>query len=540
MLGLGASKENSYLNQWIRTNMAALFAKKGQQLGAYFTQDAVYLVQTQGLTKPKFTVININKEQVNLNYLFIDEAKTIALLQEEFNKNGIKSADISIAINARDLVMRYFELPFMPSNEIEPAIMFESKRYLPFKAEEVYFDYQYFQNKKDKKLPVIFIGIKKEIIDQYLSVFKGLGCKINSIEPAHFSLLKLLDLEKTSTPTAIIDASSSGANISVVFDGFIYFSRDLNMPVIDQKTKDEAVSSANLLIKFINEIRVSLDYYRRQPSSMPVKNVIYLCESELKDWSDTLSKELDINIKAIKVGELKQLLQNNSMGFAKALAISISGGKSISSINLAAKKTFVVSRPTTSRKISVSAEALPNLVLNLFNNALIRNSFLVAILIVGLVYGYTFQRQLPYMNELKELDAKIPLIKIDMPYSSNDDLIKIKKKNIDKVNNFKSNLDSRKFVTPYVNNLVKIVPKGVWITDLNISKTGNNVFTFTISGKVYSKDEAKELQAINNFLNFIKQDPEFSKAFKSIETGSINSNEQIGEARVTGFNITCK
>jgi len=518
--------------------MSALFRKtKELQTGIYFSHNSINLVQSQGNKVVKTICSPLNKEQINPMYLFIDETKTAVAIQEVLDKNKIESGKISIALSARDLIMRYFELPIMPTNELNSAIMFESKRYLPFKLEDVYFDFQYALDKKEKKIKILFVGIKKEIIDQYYAVFKKLNFTINFIEPAHFGLLKIIRLEKVASPYAVIDIGLKSANITVISDNFIHFSRDLNMPAMDNIPQDELVQSANLLVKFINEVRISLDYYRRQPSSSSIKKIALLYESGFDSWPESLSKELGIATDGIMVSTIKTYPQAKDLDIARALSVSLVNIKSTSSINLGKRRGFVTSKK--SKKESLTSGLIAKLQYGILAQENVRNAIIFSIIFIVVVYGYAFQKRLPFLNKLNGLNKEIKYLQINWPYTTNEDLEKIQDKYQSKFKVIEKTMSRRYSITPWVNSIPKLLSNGLWVSKIDIGRSKGSV-TLNISGKVYLKNESKEIQAIDEFVTNLKKSADFNNVFQEIEMGRLNSTEKIKDIRVTSFEVKCK
>ncbi len=518
--------------------MSALFKKtKIFQSGIYFSHNAINVVQTQGNKVANVICSPLNKEQINPMYLFIDETKTAAAIQDVLDKNKIEPGKIAIALSARDLIMRYFELPIMPTSELNSAIMFESKRYLPFKLEDVYFDFQYALDKKEKKIKILFVGIKKEIIDQYYAVFKKINFVINFIEPAHFALLKLIKLDKIPSPHAVIDVGLKSANITVMADNFIHFSRDLNMPAMDNIPQDELVQSANLLVKFINEVRISLDYYRRQPSSSSIKKIVLLYEPGFEGWPESLSKELGIATDGVAVNSIKGYPQVKDLDIAKALSVSLVNIKSISAINLGKRRGFITSKK--SKKESLTTGLIAKLQYGLLAQENVRNTLIFSLIFVAVVYGYAFQKRLPFLNKLSSLKKQIKYLEIGWPYTSNEDLERIQDKYQNKFNSIEKTLKRRETITQWLNSIPKLIPNGLWVSSIDIKRSQDKM-NLKVTGKVYLKNESKEIQAIDEFVTNLNKSADFNKFFNEIEMGRLNSTEKINDVRVTSFEVNCK
>ncbi|HNW39520.1 MAG TPA: pilus assembly protein PilM, partial [Candidatus Omnitrophota bacterium] len=249
-------------------------------LGIYFGIKDINLVETNG-TK---IINNIRLPHPKLEISELEEkiptdVKIMALLKDAFRSYRINANEATFCISGQDLVIRTFEIPLLPLSELRSGVNFEAKKYIPFKLEDLDYDFQAFFNKKNKTSLVLFVGIKKEILSNYISFAKQLNLKINALEYSAFSVLRFLKLAGISDNGVVASLcfdlnNEDEANFTVFENGFSLFSRDFDFAVepagFEETAESDLVKKQD---KLKNEIRVSFDYYNRKFPDREVKSV---------------------------------------------------------------------------------------------------------------------------------------------------------------------------------------------------------------------------------------------------------------------------
>ena len=152
-------------------------------LGVYFGPQLITIIETKG--SKLINHIQVSQSTVSTGELLEEKVpasvKLITLLKDELMKNNIEANEAIVSISGKDLIVRTFEMPILPRQELDTAVNFEVKKYIPFKIEDLISDFQYKLDKTIQKTRVLFVGIKKEALDNYLNILSQLGIKIKSI-----------------------------------------------------------------------------------------------------------------------------------------------------------------------------------------------------------------------------------------------------------------------------------------------------------------------------------------------------------------------
>lgn len=500
-------------------------------LGIYFGPKLINIVEAKD--KKLLNILQISQAAVSVGEL---EEKTpaeakiieiVALFKDELRRGKIEAKEATFCLSGKDLIIRTFEIPMLPREELNSAISFEAKKYLPFKIEDLVFGFQLKPDKTSRTNLVLFVGIKKDILDRYLSIAGQLGLKINAIEYSAFSILRCLNLGKLSVKGVVgvlaVDLQAGDeASFTVLEDGFPLFSRDIGL------------EGSPGLEKLNTEIRVSLDYYRRK---FPAKNIreIYLAahQDHVSDLQAFI-KDAGFSSHVIEVSKYSDKLSSYSLGVLKAYSASlVKSVRSSLKINLLAEKAKA--------KIAKEEAPLKELELGLLFEGLEwdpRILLLGALLSVfALVFGA--YRAQPLRKEMAEITRSYPVVATVNAADSYDKLSADKKNFTDKLDTLEGVIKKQLFLTTPLNIIPRVIPNGVWITDFDFNKGDADRAVLSLQGMVYLTDSGEEIKTANVFLNNLKKDPDFSAYFKEIAILSLDQ-KTVGTTNVTSFSIICK
>ena len=97
---------------------------------------------------------------------------------------GVETKELVATIPSKEVLLRSFLIPPLPKGEINTAVNFEARKFVPIKLEELYFDYliQKTKLKGSKKLKTYFIGIKRDILKKFIYALEQSNLEILSME----------------------------------------------------------------------------------------------------------------------------------------------------------------------------------------------------------------------------------------------------------------------------------------------------------------------------------------------------------------------
>jgi hypothetical protein len=508
-------------------------------LGIYFGIKDINLVETSGrkilnnirLPHPEQEIPGV-EEKIPM------DVKIMALLKDAFRSYRISAKEATFSISGQDLVIRTFEIPLLPQNELRGAVSYEAKKYIPFKLEDLDYDFQVFFNKKNKTSLILFVGIKKETLANYVSFAKQLDLKINALEYSAFSILRFLKLAGLSDTGVIASLcfdlnNEDEASFTVFEDGFSLFSRDFDFT--GEPAGFEKTSESDLLekqVKLKKEIRTSFDYYNRKFPDKLIRNILVVSDKEQQQEIKSFLAEISIPVKFVDTQKVLGRRASYSSTLVKGFAAAL-----FKSVPPKIKINLIGSRLKASR--AAASFALGNLATFFEGVKLdLKYIFLGAIVCIA-VFGHGFMRTQAKQQELAAIKNK--RVKISSLPASDDfqELTNLGSKFKKRITALDNLVKNQMYVTPFLNTIPQVLPEGVWLESFNLSQSKGAPMELVLNGGVYFKDGDQEFESVNIFLTRLKKDPVFSGHFQEIAIDFIDHKTVQGR-NTTVFQITCK
>ncbi|MCX5710324.1 MAG: pilus assembly protein PilM [Candidatus Omnitrophica bacterium] len=511
-------------------------------LGIYFGPKTINIVETKG----KKLISNIQIPQSSLASGDLDEqlpieVKLVAIFNDELRKNRIDVNKATLCLSGKDLIIRTFEMPVLPDEELSSAVNFEAKKYIPFKVEELITDYQVELDRSSRKNSILFVGIKKETLDKYLAIFAQLNIKLLSIEYSDFSLLRALRLCGAVDSGIVgvfgMDAQEvEEASFTVFENSFPLFSRDFSVGSagLESPAAPREPQAAATVEKLKSEIRVSLDYYQRKFPNKKIKKVFLVANQEYASELESFITEIGLVSQFVNQSNLARVTGKAvaySLSFIKGYSAALAEGiKSGLKINILASKEKV----TLAQKQGARGSAA-----SLFEG--IKFDFRVisaGLLICALAYAWGLYQAQPLRKEIQAIvdkRAKVTSVSPDASYDALEGVNAKYKMKFDALNNI---VIKQLFATYPLNIIPGALPEGMWLSRFNLVKGDDGKAELTLEGVVYLNDPNKEIMEVNEFLSNLNGDATFSKYFNDIKVTSMD-RRLTEKVMVTNFTILC-
>ncbi len=288
-----------------------------------------------------------------------------AALKSILREAHITSTQAVAALPSFTVFSSIISLPRMTSKELNSAVRWEAKKFVPMPIDDLVLDWRLLKDQgvkagapaEPKNLRVLITAAPKSLVTRYLSVFKGAGLEITSLETEAFALERSL-IGTDPAPAMIVDIGAVATNVAVLVDGIPLVNRSIDVGGetitkaiaqslnIDQSRaeqfkRDFGLSSSQqgaqvpktiefVVSSIVNEIRFVLNLYRSQGSA-PVEKIILSGGSAfLLNLPDFLQKTLSIKTfvgdpwaRVVYPVELKPVLQEIGPRFSVALGLAM-------------------------------------------------------------------------------------------------------------------------------------------------------------------------------------------------------------------------
>jgi len=259
---------------------------KGKKVGLYLGVNSIGAAVIQGkdilsLEKFEFSSLDdVGSETAN------EDIRWEALINKTLREVDNHAKEIYISLADKDFIFRPLEMPSMRKKDIESSLIYEVEKYIPFKIEELVWDYDYVNFPKEKKIGLSFIGIKEENFERIKSILFRLELKAVTIEPSCISLVRAVkSIKKFSqfNNFAILDFTQSEAS-------FTFFQQDL--PVFNRyfvvPKKEDDIDLDN----FIETVNFSFQYFKREFKNYKLDKFIVIGDSNVDKLVSSLKEGL--------------------------------------------------------------------------------------------------------------------------------------------------------------------------------------------------------------------------------------------------------
>lgn len=312
-----------------------IFGKKGI-IGLDIGSRHIKVVQlneiSEGYQLERAGIISLQPELI-VDGSILDSMRVVEAIKELIANSDIKVTDTVLSVSGHSSVMtKRITLPQMTDEELDESIKFEAEQYIPFDIEDVDVDFQILGRREEEvKMDVLVIAVKKDKINEYVSVVRDAGLKPVIVDVDVFALGNVYETNYEIVPgenIALVNIGASTINMNILRDGISVFTRDssiggnvltealqkeftISYDNAEKLKRGEAVEGisqddvSSVLIstseEIIGEVSRSFDYFRSTTGSEDVNEVIFCGGGALvKDFAPLLSERLGIGVKLME------------------------------------------------------------------------------------------------------------------------------------------------------------------------------------------------------------------------------------------------
>jgi type IV pilus assembly protein PilM len=258
----------------------------------------------------------------------IDSLRLVDSLRELARKAKVKTKEAVISMAGHSsVIIKRVSLPDMSEEELSESIRFEAEQYIPFDIDDVNLDFQILGPKEEPgQMDVILVAVKKDVINEYISVLKDAGFNCTIVDVNSFALENIYEVNYEIDPTknvAIVNVGASTININVLKGGISVFTRDsavgsnlhtevlqrefnLTYEVAERLKKNEPVEDVSPQDAFsvmelaseeiIGEINRSLEYFHEEIQEIVLSGGCAL----LRDFPRLVAEKIGVETKVME------------------------------------------------------------------------------------------------------------------------------------------------------------------------------------------------------------------------------------------------
>ncbi|MBI5101032.1 MAG: type IV pilus assembly protein PilM [Nitrospirae bacterium] len=213
-----------------------LFGAKGSiglDIGSSYIKIVKLKESKGGYELELFDIAQLPQELI-VDGSIIDSIRLVESIKELVKKTGTKTKDTVISVSGHSsVIIKRISLPEMSEEELQESIKFEAEQYVPFDIEDVDLDFQIIGPKEEPgQMDVILVAVKKDVINEYISVVKEAGLNPIIVDVDAFALENMYGANyqiDTDRNVALLNLGASTINMSILKGGVSVFTRDSSL-----------------------------------------------------------------------------------------------------------------------------------------------------------------------------------------------------------------------------------------------------------------------------------------------------------------------
>ena len=207
-------------------------SKKESSLGVDIGTSSIKIVELKSGAKDKIELTNYGEGVVRADVVLqsssskLSVAQASDIIREIIRVANIKETKAIMSLPVFSGFSTVISLPQMPEAELNQAILYEAKKYIPLPLSEVQFEWVKINSTKNTN--ILIVAVTNELINKYNEIAKLSGLTLSYLELDTFSLARSL-IGKSDGSSLIINIGSRNTTLSVVEGEWPIFTRNLDV-----------------------------------------------------------------------------------------------------------------------------------------------------------------------------------------------------------------------------------------------------------------------------------------------------------------------
>lgn len=303
----------------------------GLDIGSSFIKIAQIVENKKGYELTLFDLLQLPHGAI-VDGIIEDRGVVVSAIQEILAKNKVKSTDAVIALAGHSsVIIKRVSMPTMNEEELSKSIRFEAEQYIPFDINDVNIDFQILRDSAEgsNQMDVVLIAVKKNVVEDYVSVVETAGLTPVVVDVAHFAIGNLfeynyghvdecialvnvggnftnLNILKNSTPLFTRDTPIGGnvqsealmRDFGVTYEDAERLKRGLSVEGIPPESAGHVILEAS--DEIFHDIQRSIDFFKSSVTDDDVNRIILTGGVALtKDFAETMADRLGVAVEVM-------------------------------------------------------------------------------------------------------------------------------------------------------------------------------------------------------------------------------------------------
>lgn len=504
------------------------------QLGLYWGKDIFCFVDTTNQSAAKFAAIPITSSSGSFEYEDLPEGLRLTkLLEKAFIDYQFSTREIQLCLPTKELIFRSFVIPWMQPEEVSSVVEFEATKYMPLKLDELYYTFHAypFEENNLKNLQILFMAIRRETLDKYTGILQHTNIRIETIEPAAISLIRLLGRQHEiphKCATAVIELDQDASRIVIIDNDVVQFIRE--SPMAFKRDSPQQTTT-----RLITDLRVSYNFFIRQNATAKLKKIILVSLQKEEEITKAIADDFDIPVANVIAAKLMKRADIPHVGLLSAYGTALKGIKIQS-------KDFNLHEQVSGRVMSQ-----PSFMLDLKRIQTLAVSVLASMAIVFSSMFFSRNIAVTQQARLEENEKKLgPFLSMEKPEI--EKMTKSLQERLRQYQHVRTDSD----LAVYLYRIPALMPYGMWLKSLKIGyqdvppERGQTTDTASkvqqrfieLQGYVYQENINEQFLLINTFYSQLKEDDGIKGVFAKFDLKT--RQEELNRFNVSSFIVSCK
>ncbi len=239
---------------------------------AQITHGSVNTLDTYGLVNLSYHIDTKSSDQAI--------SETAKILKELVTQARVTTKKCVISLPNSAVFTSVIEMPKMSDKELNSAMDYEAKKYVPLPFSEVAMSWSIVStNPANNSVNVLLTAVPKLVRESYIKVFELAGLELEIIEIEALALIRAL-VADPSLNSVIIDIGAKTTGLNFVKQGFLHLTRNLN---VGGDTVTDRIAET-LHISAVRAEQFKKDFGVAESSFIPeaIKPILAVVKNEVK------------------------------------------------------------------------------------------------------------------------------------------------------------------------------------------------------------------------------------------------------------------
>lgn len=145
------------------------------------------------------------------------------MIDDLFTDNNLPRSDVRLALPEQVVSTKVISIPPLSDAELASAISWQAEQHIPIPVEELSLEYQVLyrptRKNQEEKMKVLLVGVRKNVIDNYLNTFLYAGIEPVFLETQMLSIIRSMQFEVDDPTTQIVSIGSTTMDTGIMHQG---------------------------------------------------------------------------------------------------------------------------------------------------------------------------------------------------------------------------------------------------------------------------------------------------------------------------------